>query len=204
MTTWTSISNAAVAVGGIPSSSTVTALRDNPAAMAETATGAPVVFAGWHPVDKVSIGDGKTGLIYDHAVTGTVSSVVTPDFEDGYEYRVVGVDLFCDSASDVRLNAEAQFAIVGYRRLRFSVDGNGNSFYWGCDLEIVTPRLSKTTHFAYGFLSRNGSITSEGIDSNSYGGTQQKLLRARLRFTSGSVSGGKVYCFRRREYASLP
>jgi hypothetical protein len=51
MATWTSISNAAVAVGGIPSSTTVTALRDNPSAIAEAANGAPVVFAGWNPYD---------------------------------------------------------------------------------------------------------------------------------------------------------
>ena len=85
MTTWTTISNAAVAVGGIPSSTTVTALRDNPSAIAESASGAPVVSLGWHPYDKVTVGDGKTGLIYDSVVTGTVASVVTPDFEDGWE-----------------------------------------------------------------------------------------------------------------------
>ena len=75
MTTWTTISNAAVAVGGIPSSTTVTALRDNPAAIAETSTGAPVVQAGWHPYDKVTVGDGKTGLIYDFAVNGLQANV---------------------------------------------------------------------------------------------------------------------------------
>jgi hypothetical protein len=204
MATWTSISNAAVAVGGIPSSSTVTALRDNPVAIAGAGSGSPVVFAGWHPVDKVSVGDGKTGLIYDHAVTGTVSTVVTPDFEDGYEYRVVGVDLFCNSTSNVRLNLDVEFQTDGWERIRYTSDGAGTSYYWGCDLEIVTPRLLKTTHFAHGFMSRNGSITGEGIDSTSFQTPQQKLLRARLRFSVGSVSGGKVYCFRRREYASFP
>ena len=204
MTTWSTISNAAVAVGAIPSSTTVTALRDNPSAIAEASSGAPVVFAGWHPVDKVSVGDGKAGLIYDSVADGTVSSVVTPDFVDGYEYRVVGVDLFCNSASNVRLNLEVEFQADGWERLRFSTEGRGSSFNWGCDLEIVTPRLLKTTHFANGFMSRNGSIAGEGIDSTSFQTPQQKLLRARLRFTAGDVSGGKVYCFRRREYASLP
>jgi hypothetical protein len=40
MTTWTDIANSAVAVGGIPSGSTITALRDNPSALAEGSTGA--------------------------------------------------------------------------------------------------------------------------------------------------------------------
>ena len=44
MTTWTDLSAGAVGVGGIPSGSTVTALRDNPVAIAEGATGAPRIY----------------------------------------------------------------------------------------------------------------------------------------------------------------
>jgi len=43
MTTWTTIPNGAAGVGGIPSGTTITALRDNPVAIAEGATGAPRV-----------------------------------------------------------------------------------------------------------------------------------------------------------------
>ena len=43
MATWTTISNLAVGSGGIPSGATVTALRDNPVAIAEGAAGAPRV-----------------------------------------------------------------------------------------------------------------------------------------------------------------
>jgi hypothetical protein len=204
MATWTSISNAAVAVGGIPSSSTVTALRDNPTALAETASGAPVVFAGWHPVDKVTIGDGKDGLIYDHAVTGTVSEIDTPDFADGYEYRIIGCDLESNSASNGRLNLYAYFETDGWERLRYSTDGAESVFYFGCDLEIVTPRISKYVHLANGWMYRQGSISNDGIDSTSYQFPRQKLLKARLVFTNGSIDGGKVYLFRRREYATLP
>jgi hypothetical protein len=205
MTTYTTISNAAVAVGAIPSSTTVTALRDNPTAIAEASSGAPVVFAGWHPVDKVSVGDGADGLIYDHAVTGTVSSVVTPDFEDGYEYRVVAVDLRCDSASTVRLNLEGFYQTGAfYNRIRFSTDGTGSSFNWGFDLEIVTPRLLRRVHLVNGLTYRNGSFSNDGLDSDAYALPAQKLLRARVRFTSGDINGGKVFFFRRREYASSP
>ena len=49
MTTWTDLSAGAVGVGGIPSGSTVTALRDNPVAMAEGSSGAPrIVGASIH------------------------------------------------------------------------------------------------------------------------------------------------------------
>lgn len=46
MTTWTTIPNTAVAAGGRPRGSVITALRDNPVAIAEGAAGAPrVAFA---------------------------------------------------------------------------------------------------------------------------------------------------------------
>jgi len=46
MTTWTTIANTAVAAGGRPRGSLMTALRDNPVAIAEGAAGAPrVAFA---------------------------------------------------------------------------------------------------------------------------------------------------------------
>ena len=49
MTTWTTLSAGAVGVSGIPSGSTVTALRDNPVAIAEGSSGAPrIVGASIH------------------------------------------------------------------------------------------------------------------------------------------------------------
>lgn len=41
MADWTNLPNAAVGVGGLPSGTTVTALRDNPVAIAQGAAGAP-------------------------------------------------------------------------------------------------------------------------------------------------------------------
>jgi hypothetical protein len=43
MADWTTLPNTAVGVGGLPSGTTVTALRDNPIAIAEGAAGAPRV-----------------------------------------------------------------------------------------------------------------------------------------------------------------
>ena len=203
MTTWTTISNAAVAVGAIPSSSTVTALRDNPAAVAEASSGAPVVFAGWHPVDKVSVGDGKDGLIYDHAVTGDVASVITPDFVDGYEYRVMAHFLRSTTVTDVRLELDGFFETGAiYKRLIFSPEAGGSN-YFGYDLTLPTPRLVTRTHLALGNTYVDGNI-GIGYDAASYDATPQKLLRARVAFTAGNIRAGKIWMFRRREYASSP
>jgi hypothetical protein len=44
MADWTNLPNTAVGVGGLPSGTTVTALRDNPVAIAEGAAGAPRLY----------------------------------------------------------------------------------------------------------------------------------------------------------------
>jgi len=205
MATWTNISNAAVAVGGIPSSTTVTALRDNPSALAESASGAPVVFAGWHPYDKVSVGDGKTGVIYDFTVNGGVTSVTSPDFVDGYEYRFFGLIHALNTSATFQLYEETSAA---YTSMNPALDTG----YW-FDFEISMPRVPKATKLIQGTYGLGGASAPvsyaakipNGLGPGFSGGSNnpQKLLRAR--FTLGSNSSeGKIWMFRRREYASLP
>lgn len=202
MATWTTISNAAVAVGGIPSSTTVTALRDNPSAIAESATGAPVVASAWHPYNKVTVGDGQTGLIYDSSVNGTVANVVTPDFEDGYEYRIIMHELSSNSSVNVRLNVEAFFSVdAAYRRLVFSSDASPSLLYGG-DVWFSLPRVTKKNQTLYGQLYVTNTYAI-GYDVP-YDATLQKLTRARINFTSGSITLGKIWFLRRRDYISLP
>lgn len=205
MTTWTNISNPAVAVGGIPSSATVTALRDNPSALAETASGAPVMRAGWHPVDKVSIGDTKDGLIYDFAVNGALSNIVTPDFEDGYEYRLVGSEITTSSPSTINLEIYKQTTGAYTTVLTL---GSPDVTPRGFDLEFWTPRLSLKNHMGFG-LSYIDTGTAASTIISSYNATAQKLLRARLSFPGllyapATVGGGKVWLLRRRDYTTSP
>lgn len=205
MTTWTTITNADVAVGGIPSSTTVTALRDNPLAIAESSNGAPVVFAGWHPVDKVTIGDGKTGLIYDHSVTGTVGNVTTANFEDGYEYRIFATDMSHNSGTNQRLQIQAYMQTSALYVTVKDTGADNSGFRFGIHAEFFLPRVVSTSHFIL-VMGNVGGTFNAGIDSNAgaYTGVAQKILNARINFSSGSIDGGKVYLFRRREYASVP
>jgi len=201
MTTYSTISNPAVAVGAIPSSVTVTALRDNPIAIAEAASGAPIVAAGWHPVTKVTVGDGEDGIIYDSAIDGTVSSVVTPDFEDGYEYRIVadGITgtLLANFLFDLYGESDGSYSNV------FSVNGSGTSddFYFQAD--ILMPRVSRGLHAGPAYASRDSAFNTITYWQNVFG-PKQKILRARIDLSAGSIDGGKVWLFRRREYASSP
>ncbi len=206
MTTWTNISNPAVAVGGIPSSATVTALRDNPSALAETASGAPVMRAGWHPVDKVSVGDGKDGVIFDFGVNGGLTSIVTPDFEDGYEYRLIASGLAPateNTTITLALYKETSAAYTTILTLGNDMTPRG----W--DIQLLTPRLSLKNHMGSGF-TYVGSSTATSLVISTYNATAQKLLRARVTFptlvpyVSAPAGAGKIWLLRRRDYTSLP
>ncbi|RBO54073.1 hypothetical protein DSD19_06325 [Rhodovulum sp. BSW8] len=61
--------------------------------LAEGADGAPVVATGWHPYNKITVGDSATGLFWSRATSGATTTITTPDFEDGYEYTVRLMDL---------------------------------------------------------------------------------------------------------------
>ena len=192
MTTWTTISNASVAVGAIPSSTLVTALRDNPSAAQEGAAGAPVSVYGWQPVDEVTVGDGKRGLIYDYAVDGSVATITTPNFVDGYEYRMIVVDLGATGAVQVGFFLYGETTgWVEAKRI-----ANSYSTVQTFDIEIRMPRISQRNHVSL--------ICSQNLTSNGgyLFGSAQKVRNGRIDFATGGTSQGVVYLFRRREFAS--
>lgn len=198
MTTWTDISNAAVAVGGIPSSTTVTALRDNPLALAESASGAPIVASSWHPYNKVSVGDGKDGVFYDFSLTGAQTTITSPDFDDGYEYRFFGIlsgtfNLYFYKSS------EAAYEIT----LQSLSNVLGDWF----DFTIPLPRIAREYHYAVGEYMRSGNLSPGTIlaksPNNAASPSTGKIDR--IQFSGGtSAIGNKIWMFRRREYASVP
>ena len=80
----------------------------NPVAIAQAAPDAPIVVSAWHPYNANSVGDGD-GVIYNFATMGAVTSITTPDFVDGWHYRLMAVDLgFDTSVGGVPLGFELQ------------------------------------------------------------------------------------------------
>jgi len=70
------------------------------------ATGAPVNEAVWHPYDAARVGDGATGVIWDHAMNGNSGQYIeTPELSPGeYEYRLYLIDVQTNSSrSDITL-----------------------------------------------------------------------------------------------------
>lgn len=208
MSTWTTISNSAVAVGGIPASSTVTALRDNPVAIAKAATGSPAVFAGWHPVAKDSVGDAEDGLIYDSAVNGTVASVETPNFQDGYEYRILGRDLSGSTGGVPAIGLYRATSASWYNvNIYSSINSSSITFF---DIELSAPRISTIYHLFKANIGiripgEPGTFEQSDIHTGVADFTSaQKVGKARFIYSAGNIDAGKIWLFRRREYASAP
>jgi hypothetical protein len=71
--------------------------------------------------------------------------------------------------------------------------------------EFHLPRVASVGHLIM-VLAHGGSTYTQQVNLSTemYLTPAQKLLRARLIFSTGNVDAGKAYLFRRREYASLP
>jgi hypothetical protein len=167
---------------------------NNVIAAFEGAFSAPHSAAAWHPYNGATVGDGIDGLIYDHAVDGSVGTVETPFFEDGYEYR-----LLCD---DVQASSNGAWVVDLYLETsaswsQSSSDGNITaSVSLGGVINIYEPRRSTTTHSTDGGLSSTGSTDTLSAQGAAIA-TAQKIRNARID-PSGLMSGGRIYMHRRK------
>ncbi len=199
MTSYTALPNSAVQAGGRPRGTTITALRDNPIAIAEGDLTAPIVAAGWHAYDRVTVGGSSTGRFYNFGVDGAVATITTPDFEDFFEYLVLinnltwttvgslGVELFRDT--DAAFNPS------------ITLISNGTSPLFG-RLELPDVQRANNVHFPmfYGFAATpitNSSGTITPVFMRNSMATSQKVRRVRLNHP-GNTASGSVFLLRRR------
>jgi len=202
---WTVISNALVAVGAKPFATTIQALRDNVGAGLAGDAGAPVNATGWHPYDLTTVGGAQTGLIYDFAVNGPVSTIDSPDFEDGYEYRFEfdQVGNSAPAGTDIRIQffAQAAASLNGTSTLVTTNDSSSRvSGYVIVDL----PRLSRRYVVGSGRFVLNPT-DAQPVLSGNYGSgltTADRVLRVRFDGPGGTFSAGKIFMHRRREFIS--
>ncbi len=202
MTTYTAIPNGDIDQDSPVTQPLMTLLRDNPIAISEGSTGAPYAQAAWHPYNGVTIGDGNNGGFYDQTTDGAVSSITTPDFEDGYEYLVrlqqisvsfsgatLAVDLYKETDGAYQ-NVSTSTAITNAAE---TLDGI---------FRIGFPRTATMHHSIYwdGVLgSSSGSVYDSG-ENRLFDVTVQKILRARIAPSSGNIDLGKAYLYRRRVF----
>ena len=90
MADWTALSNTAVGVGGLPSGATITALRDNPQAIAEGAAGAPRI------------------------VDGALDTTATASGQNWVDARLLDTTVLARTSTGATLGAVGSYAFLGF------------------------------------------------------------------------------------------
>lgn len=202
MTTFTSLPNSAVQTGGRPRGSTITALRDNPVAIAECDPTAPVNQAAWHPYNRTFGNGSENGRFYDFAVDGAITTIQSPVLEDGYEYRlrIGGLSLgTTNQPLSIELRGQASGVYSGIATL---VPAWGLSNIMFAEVFFPTVRRTQRSHFIHGYYN-SGLFGANQITGAAQISLGQELTgldsidRIRLS-TGGSSTDGGVYVLERR------
>lgn len=168
---------------------------NNVIAAFEGAFSAPLSAAAWHPYDGSTVGGGNDGLIYDHAVDGSVGTVETPFFEDGYEYRLLCLEVSSSATGawtvDLYPVSDASWQAASTTvSLTSGVDH-------GAIITFYEPRRTDRTHVISGGISSSGGTTRDDIIGSLTTAASQKIRNARIN-SSGLMSGGRIYMHRRK------
>ncbi|HAF38622.1 MAG TPA: hypothetical protein DCG72_06510 [Gammaproteobacteria bacterium] len=209
MTTWLEIANGDVDQDSPVTQPLMTGLRDNVRAAAEGATGAPVLSAGWHPFDKGDTDSTEVGDVYDFSDDGTVSTITSPTFEDGYEYAFIFDGISSSNASVTAMN------ILLYRDTTAAYSSaipvmsgltSNTELIFGT-LQVQLPRVARWMHstkwIAEGHTIIGSTLTlTSGVDATISTAAKQTVSAARFSFDLGSFDAGTIRMIRRREYIS--
>lgn len=202
MTTYnpSTVSNTAIASGKPLTLQQGRALRDNPIAFREGASGVAYEASAWHPHDGVTIGDGATGMIYDQSVHGTVATLETPAWADGYEYRFIYEGLRHNSGSSQSFRVEFYKSADASYASAINIGGSTSS---GSDYngysEVYRPRILLATVNLVSALNIGADVSFYIIPIKLTG--SNKFGKARFSYTGGSIALGKIYMQKRLCYA---
>lgn len=187
MTSFTTISNASLVVGEPITAPQGTALRDNPLAIAEGDTTAPVNQAVWHPYDKVTNGDANIGRIYDSATEGALTAVESGTFVAGFEYRF---------RYWLPMSASDDLLFQGW---------NGSAWVTVCTTPAASTRHEGSFEMGFGMrllIDQRLSTSSADVAAEHSSGTAGfPYTKMRIVRASGGVTfTGKIWLDKRRAY----
>lgn len=202
MTTYSAIAGTELDADSPVTDTLMARLDANPRAVSEM--DATAVSAGAFMANGWQNHDGTSGLtaVYDSAVNGTVATITTPDFEDGFEYRLFGR---LSTGAAMTLQAKAYRATSAAYSAAFTVGVSATSDPVHFDMDVRLPRAVLSSHMLrceYVAASGNGETAATGQSTVVSHGTAQKLLRLQFLPSSGSISTGQLYMLRRGEYAT--
>jgi hypothetical protein len=201
MTTYNAIAGTRTDPNAPIDSSLMKDATGNPLALIEADDTAPVTAGNWHPYNKVTNGDTVLGQFYNFASNGAQTSIVTPDFADGWEYRIRIYNLSIASSSS-GLSIELFRETTGSYSASYQMGAVASSIT-DVDFEIMLPwvRFSKrdqeisfqrTINAASNAWAAPADQTTQILQMS----TAQKITRARL--TLGVATDGGVMRLDRR------
>lgn len=202
MTTYQAITNGQIDQNSPLTQDLMTLIRDNPIAMLEGATDAPYNQAYWHPYDGVTVGDGNSGIYYNFADDGSVATVDTPTFENGYEYLILGVGVGQDSGAFPSLGCLFNINGIGYTSSGTVISSVGSTA--GVDFRIELPGVRRNRKFHIGHAHATegtaawGTETVNGVTLTLAGNSSSVVDNVRLSWSAGSVDAGTLYLLRRK------
>lgn len=212
MTSYTAITEAETNPEAPLTSVLAKRFRDNPIAISEGATSSPITRAGWHPYNRITVGDSNTGVIYSFPTNGTLATVTSPDFEDGYEYAFFIDQLKpaggAGSPININLYRETSAAYSGAFSVGVSVGTTNPLVAW---IELPLIRQAEAGHFIparsleYRYANNTSPATFSSTINAVTHATPQKILRAQFSFggnsiTGGSASTGTITMYRRKDF----
>lgn len=195
----------AITAGEIDSDSPITDTlagkwANNVLAIAEGDVTAPFLATGWHNHN----GAQALSAIYDFGVSGTVATIVSPDFADGWEYLFIFDEIGTNGGTTDDLRVELYRATsAAYATASVILTDAANSVVRGFVM-VHMPRATLNFHrisseMADGTAANSVSIgaaeTNNGLIVHA---TAQKLLRARFSWAAGSFNAGKIFMARRQ------
>ena len=203
MTTYSTIADGQIDQDSPMTQPLLTALRDNPIAIAERASGAPFIQHMWHPYDADFSGDGD-GVIYDHSVDGDVFSFESPTFEAGFDYFVRCEKL--EISPDVRfVTLEVLRETTATWQFVSNLNGASASRENYAYFQLDHPyRVSKSHVMPFQFeaeATAGDGVINDAVNSWVIGSaTAQRLSKFRLTMINigAVIAGGKVYMFKRK------
>lgn len=200
MTTYTTITNSQVDTDSPIDQALMTALRDNPLAIVEGSANAPVNQWAWHPYNMTDVDDGNDGEFYNHSTDGTVATVETPAFADGYEYKVIFEDVSNSSAGNNTLYVD----IYHSTNAAYSSPGTITTTFPGSEsmsgeFRMLGARLDRKVHVLEYAAHHTSTGTNAGVAGTlgTHTATAQKVGKLRFRFTGSNIDAGTMYLMRR-------
>lgn len=204
MSEYTTINDSDLEAGDPFTATQAQAFNNNVLAIIEqdptAVTAGKFVPGAWYVED----GAGGSDPLYDFATDGGSATITTPDFEAGYDYRLVGWD-FAPAGGAISLTIEIYDDVAAAWSTLVSSGTVASTDYASFDMLAIHPMASRRNHHFLGFLGEDSgsgtNVVSSQLDSLRHISTSARTLgKMRIQSDAGGTNfaSGTVYLFKRK------